>query len=196
MQNAEQAVAIPIDNESLLKHSSAIRTIERSRTAFDQSLKDLPERKAELATKRTELDTALAELGPDWDAERLASFDLSIVAQEEVSTHADRRRTASEEVVRSQSALVAAETALQEAAQTAERTQGDAESAPQPELDGSGIRERRGQHPPGQRCPQRHRPAHRPYPRPARSARRRAALHGGQRQAGRRRPRNPRVSYS
>ena len=144
VQNAEQAVAIPIDNESLLKHSSAIRTIERSRTAFDQSLKDLPERKAELATKRTELDTALAELGPDWDAERLASFDLSIVAQEEVSTHADRRRTASEEVVRSQSALVAAETALQEAAQTAERTQGDAESAPQPELDRSGIRERRG----------------------------------------------------
>ena len=132
-----------IEHLVILKSSNEVRELERRRSAFDQSVKDLPERRAELSSKRSELDTSLANLGPDWDAERLNSFDLSLVVREEVANHGERLQNARTAIERSQTALAQEETALADAREDAERAQVDRDNAASPELDENDIRERR-----------------------------------------------------
>ena len=144
VENAEQAAALEIEHESILERSDTVRNLERERGAFDQSVKDVPEREAELQAKRVDLGNALADLGEDWDAERVSGFDLSILVREEVAAYAERIRGASDEIQRSESALDQAETALTDAAQGAERAQSNLDSAREPTLHDDGIRERRG----------------------------------------------------
>ncbi len=132
-----------IEHLVILGRSNEVRALERGRSAFDQSVKDLPERRAELSIKRSELDTSLANLGPDWDAERLNSFDLSLVVREEVANHGERLQNARAAIERSRTALAQEETALADAREDAERAQADRDNTPPPELDENDIRERR-----------------------------------------------------
>ena len=144
VENAEQAAALEIEHESILERSDTVRNLERERGAFDQSVKDVPEREAELQAKRVDLGNALADLGEDWDAERVSGFDLSIVVREEVSAYGERLRSARDELHSSQSALGQAETALPDASRDVERAQSDLDAASKPTLDEDGIRGRRG----------------------------------------------------
>ena len=132
-----------IENLTILERSSEVRALERGRRAFDQSVKDLPERRAELANKRSELESSLANLGPDWDTERLNGFDLSLVVREEVAGHGDRLLNARAAVDRSQNALAQEAAALAEAVEDAQHAQSEQDTATPPELDQNAIRERR-----------------------------------------------------
>ena len=132
-----------IEHLVILERSNEVRALERGRSAFDQSVKDLPERRAELSSKRSELDTSLANLGPDWDAGRLNSFDLSLVVREEVANYGVRLQSARTAIERSQTALAQEETALADAQEDAERAQTDRDNAASPALDENDIRERR-----------------------------------------------------
>ena len=143
VKSGEEAASLLIEHESILEQSGVIRDLAHRRAAFDQSVKDVPERQAELGAMRAPLNGTLSDLGPDWDAERLTKFDLSIVVREEVSAYGGRLRDAREEVSRSKSALAAAETALEEASQAAERAQRNLESAPEPAFDDAGLSEHR-----------------------------------------------------
>ncbi len=132
-----------IEHLTILERSSEVRALERGRSAFDQSVKDLPERRAELASKRSELKTSLANLGPDWDTERLGRFDLSLVVREEVANHGERLREAQAAVDRSQTTLAQEEATLADAAESAQRAQAEHDAVEPPELDENDIRERR-----------------------------------------------------
>ena len=132
-----------IEHLTILDRSSEVRALERARSAFDQSVKDLPERRAELASKRSELETSLANLGPDWDTERLDRFDLSLVVREEVANHGERLQNARAAVDRSQTALAQDEATLADAVEGAQRAQVERDAATPPDLDENGIRERR-----------------------------------------------------
>ena len=143
MKRIKASVDEEIEHLVILESSNEVRELERRRSAFDQSVKDLPERRAELASKRSELDTSLANLGPDWDAERLNSFDLSLVVREEVANHGERRQNTRTAIERSQTILAQEETALTDAREDAERAQVDRDNAASPDLDENDIRERR-----------------------------------------------------
>ena len=132
-----------IEHLTILEKSSEVRALERGRSAFDQSVKDLPERRAELASKRSELETSLADLGADWDTDRLAVFDLSLVVREEVANHGVRLQNARAAANRSQTALAQEEATLSDAAEATQRAQSEHDVATPPELDESGIPERR-----------------------------------------------------
>ena len=132
-----------IEHLSIVERSSEVRALERARGAFDQSVKDLPERRAELASKRSELETSLANLGPDWDTDRLDRFDLSLVVREEVANHGERLRDAQTAVDRSQTALAQEEATLVDTVEATQRAQAERDAASAPELDENGIRERR-----------------------------------------------------
>ena len=132
-----------IEHLAILERSNEVRALERARSAFDQSVKDLPERRAELSSKRSELAASLANLGPDWNTERLDSFDLSLVVREEVANHGERLQNARAVVDRSQTALTQEETALTDAQEDAERAQADRDNTVPPELDENDVRERR-----------------------------------------------------
>ena len=134
---------LPIEHETILNWSSDVRDLERRRSAFDQSIKDIPERQAELAAMRVELGNTLADLGQGWDIERLNRFDLSIVVREEIANYGSRLSEAREVVGRTETALVGDETALEEAIQDVEGAQNEFDEAPHARLDMEGINERR-----------------------------------------------------
>ena len=146
-QERVQRISASVDEEiehlSILEKSSEVRALERGRSAFDQSVKDLPERRAELASKRSELKTSLANLGADWDTDRLSEFDLSLVVREEVAGHGGRLQNARAAVDRSQTALAQEEATLADAVETTQRAQAEQEGATPPELDENDVRERR-----------------------------------------------------
>ena len=143
VRSVEGAASLTIEHESILEQSETVRDIERRRSAFDGSVKDVPERQTELAGLRAALGNTLSDLGPDWDAERLTEFDLSIIVREEVSGYASSLRESGEEVSRATSALAAANTTLEEATQGVERARSELDTAPEPAFDEAGIRERR-----------------------------------------------------
>ena len=143
VQRIKASVDAEIDHLTILERSSEVRALERGRGAFDQSVKDLPERRAELVSKRSELDISLANLGPDWDTDRLDAFDLSLVVREEVAGHGERLRGARAAVDGSQTALAQEEATLTEAVEDAQRAQSGREATSPPELDENDIRERR-----------------------------------------------------
>ena len=132
-----------IDHSTILERSSEVRALERGRSAFDQSVKDLPERRAELSSKRSEMETSLANLGPDWDTERLSGFDLSLVVREEVAGNGDRLQNAKAVVDRSQTALAQEAATQADALEDAQRAQAERDTAVTPGLDENAIRERR-----------------------------------------------------
>ena len=143
VQSAGERAKAPIEAAAILQESAAVRRVQRARTSFDQSVRDLPLRQAELGARRSNLAKTLAELGPDWTAERLAEFDLSIAAREEVSAHDDRLRTTSEKLERLRSDALRAHKALEEASDAVEGARAELHAARAPELDAVGIRARR-----------------------------------------------------
>ena len=143
MQRIKASVDEEIEHLMILEKSSEVRALERGRGAFDQSVKDMPERRVELASKRSELETSLANLGTDWDTGRLDEFDLSLVVREEVANHGERLQSARATVDRSQTALAQEEATLTDALEATQRAQSEHDAATPPELDENDIRERR-----------------------------------------------------
>ena len=121
LAEANAKAETPIEHEAILSHSSHIRSLERGRTSFDNSVHDLPERKAELEEHRTSLLQTMREIGPDWNEARLDGFDLPITANQEISQFGERLRDASERSRAAESNLRQAEAAFEETARRVEQ---------------------------------------------------------------------------
>ena len=143
VKRAKADVDQEIEHLDILEQSDKVRDLTYARSAFDQSVKDLPERRVELSAKRSELSASLANLGQDWDADRLNSFDLSLVVREEVASHGERLRNARTNLEKSHAALAQEEATQTEAEEDAQRAQADRDGIAPPELEESDIRERR-----------------------------------------------------
>lgn len=143
VEKTEGAAKVRIGHEDILKHSIDIRRIQNGRTAFDGSVKDLPEREAELEGHERTLADTLKDLGPDWDEARLEEFDLSIAVRQEITQHGDRLREASAEQLSRRSELVQVTTALEEAIEAESKAQREFEASEKPNLNAEQIRERR-----------------------------------------------------
>ena len=141
--SARRRAELAIEREAILRESAAIGRLQRARNSFDQSVRDLPQRQGELAAIQSRLAKTLAELGPDWTAERLSEFDLSIAVREEVSAHADRLRTGTENRDHLRSAALQVQKAMDEASDAFERARDELQATPRPALDADGIDARR-----------------------------------------------------
>ena len=145
VEEAKAKTTVPIEHDAIVDRSAEIRNLERLRGAFDQSVRHLPKRQAELGNYQNDLAKTLRELGPDWDEQRLDHFDLSLAVREEISRHEERLRQAREESGRAESALEQARGRLNEAFQSVDRAEEELASAPRPKFDAAGIRRRRNQ---------------------------------------------------
>ena len=130
--------------DAVLESAEEIQGIARGSNSLRQSIKDLPERQAELRTRKDNLENMLRELGPAWDVERLERFDLSLEVRQEVAELGDRLRSADADLQRCEVDVTQAKQALGEAAEAEEEARGHLESAAAPALDEAQIRERRG----------------------------------------------------
>ena len=113
---AQGRVDVQIEHEPILTHSAEIRGIERSRTSFDNSVHDQPEREAELAECERTLAETLRDLGPSWDEARLRAFNLPITTNQEISQYGERLREADEQFRLAESNFHQANVTLKETA--------------------------------------------------------------------------------
>ena len=143
LAEAERAADMRVEHEAVLNHSSDIRRLQNGRTAFDDFVRDLPEREAELEGHKKTLADTLKVLGPDWDEARLEEFDLSIAVRQEITQHGDRLRDASAEHSNRIATLDQDTTALEEAKDAACRTQLEFQAAVKPDLNAEQILQRR-----------------------------------------------------
>ena len=70
--------------EDLLKVREDVERVRRGRSRFDDSVRDLPERRAELRSQEVGLARQVRDLGRDWDEHRLEAYDTSILFRKEV----------------------------------------------------------------------------------------------------------------
>ncbi len=85
---AREAAAAEIPGEELLYDRERVETIRRARSSFDNSVRDLPERQAELRGMEADFARNLADLGHSWGETELQAFDTSLPVRDRV----DRRR--------------------------------------------------------------------------------------------------------
>ena len=143
VEQAEGAAKVRIEHEDIANHSTDIRRIQNGRTAFDGSVKDLPEREAELEGHKRTLADTLKDLGPDWDEGRLEEFDLSIAVRQEITQHGDRLRDASAEHMSRRSDLRQNVVALEEATDAESKARRELDAFAASTLDTEQIRNRR-----------------------------------------------------
>ena len=108
--------------EELLADRGRLEQIRRGRGSFDASVRDLPERRAELGAMESDLLGRLRDMGQGWDERRLDSFDTSIVFRQEVegwketlASQGDQARQARERLEQERERLSERQTALREA---------------------------------------------------------------------------------
>ena len=83
-RRVDEAANAEIKDEALLEESEIIERVRRGRSSFDASVRDLPEREAELRQYDDALRNGLRSLGPDWDEQRLQEFDTSVALRDQV----------------------------------------------------------------------------------------------------------------
>ena len=128
--------------EDLLEDREDVERVRRGRSSFDASVRDLPERRAELGAKETDLARQLRNLGQGWNESRVDDFGTSMVFREEVdgfrkrlSDQAARVRSSAEQLERERTELADRQSAVEQAqARVPEQ---------QPALDGPDIDMRR-----------------------------------------------------
>ena len=105
--------------EELLADRERLEQIRRGRGSFDASVRDLPERRAELGAMESDLLGRLRDMGQGWDEDRLDSFDTSIVFRQEVegwketlASQNDQARQARERLEQERERLSERQTAL------------------------------------------------------------------------------------
>ncbi len=134
---------VTVPHVAILRSSSDIRRLQNGRTAFDDFVRDLPEREAELDGHKKSLTDTLRDLGPEWDEARLEEFDLSIAVRQEIAEHGERIRNASAVLLSSRSTLNQDTTNMEEALDAEDKARREFETAEKPQLDDSQIRHRR-----------------------------------------------------
>ena len=127
----------------VLEREDDIQAIARGSDSLDQSIKDLPEREAELRTRKKNLEGTLRELGPAWDTDRLEQFDLSLEVRQEVSELGDRLKSTDAEEQRREAELAQQNQALRDADEAEEEACKQLDAAAMPKLTDAQIRERR-----------------------------------------------------
>lgn len=78
LEKTQTVATASVADEAMLADSEALADLNRRRGAYDDAVRDLPERKAELSALESALANRLRNLGAGWDEGRLESFDSSI----------------------------------------------------------------------------------------------------------------------
>ena len=85
LQLAEEVASAVIPDEDLLADAAKVEDIRRARSSFDNSVRDLPERQAELRGLEANLNDSLRALGGEWSETNLYALDTSMTTHEEVA---------------------------------------------------------------------------------------------------------------
>ena len=140
LRRAGDAASVVISNEGLLDDRGRIEAIHRDRGSFDDSVRDLPERKAELQGQEADFATHLDDLGHEWGEAELLAFDTSLVGRNQVDNWKQRISESRERAQRAQSRLEQERRTLQ--GQQSESQEALEKLPPEPPLSAIALAER------------------------------------------------------
>ena len=140
IEEAKARAEAVVEHQAILNHTTEIRTLQEGRTFFNNAVRDLRKRSAELEDHEKSLVATLKDLGPDWDEARLEHFDLSLAVREDISRYQGYLRKTREELDRSQSNLTQNQTLLEEAIEAKHRAERELEAAVKPASRKNGSR--------------------------------------------------------
>ncbi len=127
-KNLEQ---IDVD-EPLLAQANAIHRLQRGRDHYDAAVRDLPARRQEYNDLSKRLSDKLLELGPDWNREKLLSFDVSVGRRESIRDRQGKLEDAREKESDARNSLNAATRAAETALRKADELRVAFEAIPEP----------------------------------------------------------------
>ena len=130
--------------DDLFKARDAVEGLRRGRTSFDDSVRDLPERRAELQALEHEFAERLRDLGQNWDEEALMHFDGSLVFRQETARWQTRLQDCDRRIHEASAALEQSRRSdanAQRAVATAE-----ADLPPHPDTDAQAAPDQRRRH--------------------------------------------------
>ena len=143
LARAREFAKAPVDDEAMAEDSDSVSDINRGRSAFDMSIRDLPDRQAELAGMEKSLQERLRNLGLSWDEKRLESFDISMPVRDDIE-HFQREISHKQETVNHDSNLATQEERrLSEAVELSRGAEDAFSKADEPGLDQAHIDRRR-----------------------------------------------------
>ena len=142
LQKASQTASAAIPGENLLNDAGNIEGILLDRRRFDESVRDLPDRQAELDTAESTLSARLSDLGQGWSESRLENFDTSIVFLQEIERHKETLAAQSNDLRQSQQRLEQEKERLTERHTTVREAQANLPTD-QPLIDAAGLEQQR-----------------------------------------------------
>ena len=144
LERAQEAADAGVEDEAMMEDAETIATLVRRRGALDDSMRDLPERKAELAGMEDSLSQRVRNLGPNWDIDRLDRFDLSLVVLDQIERWRSTQADASRGLQEACGDLRLAERNLNDSRKVEADALAALDSADEPALSADQVRERRG----------------------------------------------------
>ena len=143
VETARNQAEVSIEHESILDYASKLDRLQQGLTSFANDIHDLPQRQAELRQQENALTETLRDLGPDWNEERLESFDLSLVVREQISRQADGLQEAERQLEGCRATLAQDHRLLEESVTAQQAAQSNLDAAPSPAIDQEQIGQRR-----------------------------------------------------
>ena len=137
---AEEAAATHIPGEDLLYDVAGIESVRRSRSSYDNSVRDLPERQGELRGLEADFERNLADLGHQWGEEHLQAFNTSLVVRNQVDGWKERIDETAEHAQQVQFQLAQERRTLQD--HQAETQEAREKLPPEPPLDAAALAQR------------------------------------------------------
>ena len=141
LRQAEEASDVDIPGENMLDDAGSIEAIRRARSSFDNSVRDLPERRAELRGMEADFARNLADLGHGWGETDLRSFDTSLVVRNQLERWKQRTTESNERAKQAQFQLDQERRTLLDHESATEEAREKLPSEPPP-LDAAALTER------------------------------------------------------
>lgn len=143
LHEAETEAETEVPDEDLIPEGMEIESILRGRSSFDASVRDLPDRRAELGAFKEKLARDLRDLGPEWDEAMLQTFEASVGVRNEAEQWRERLMIADQTVRDRKGELLQAQRLKQDTVEARDQADEALKGMELPALDSGQIQDRR-----------------------------------------------------
>jgi len=126
-----------VDTE-LLSYEATLRSLQRELGTYEHRQENLPHLRAQAETLEQAIDNEIASLGPDWDKERVRTFDRSMGARDQIASFEGKLAEAERKVSQAESEFAARRRQLEEATTDLERRAKAHNELPRPSVSDHG----------------------------------------------------------
>ena len=98
LERARRALPLLPNGQPIDVEAVTVRQLVAGRSGFDSSVRSLPQREAELIRNQSAFESAVAELGADWSADKLKTFAVTVETRSQIAEFGQRLARAESEL--------------------------------------------------------------------------------------------------